>query len=122
MEQNVGIRKKYANLNKEIGESLKSRKIDIEGILEKYVSGRDKEHIKILYRVNDEELSFILTRYITDEHRKKRKESMKKKAIGEKISSNLMGLSNEQRKKIECIPIEDAIALVEGNGEGEREE
>lgn len=105
------IRESYAQVNKYIKERLKRKQVNIPKIMELYSEGVSEDNIRILHRITQEELGYILRNYMTLEIIKQRKES--KKRLDGKVS-NLMGLSKKQQKEDnEILSIEEALALFE---------
>ena len=74
----------------------------------------DKEHIIVLYKLNPEELSYILNRYTTKYILDKRTQAREK--LGEKFCYNMMGLPKKQQKDKDdekVLTMEEALALFE---------
>lgn len=112
----MDIRNRYTQINTRLEQEIKQKNIDIKKVLEQYSLGMSMTHIKILYRLNDEQMSFILNNYVSDELRQKRKEG--KNLLNNTFykNSNIMGLSKQQQT-IDKLPLSKAIALVEGKNE-----
>lgn len=105
------IRVKYEHINRAIKNNIKRKNINIPQILEKYSEGISEDKIMIVYRLDKEELSYILSNYTTAEIIEKRKKSQKL-LVGNMY--NLMGLSKEQQKEDEeVLSIQEALALFE---------
>lgn len=105
------IRENYAQVNKRIKESIERKQVNIPKIMELYSEGMSEDNIRILHRITQEELGYILRNYMTAEISEQRKES--KTRLDGKIC-NLMGLSKAQQKEDDkVLSIEEALALFE---------
>ena len=106
------IRRYYEAKNREIEEKLNKRNVDFNQIIKSYEEGMDDNHIMVLYKIEQDELSYILNRYTTRKVINKRKESIKK--LEGKNTCNMMGLSKKQQKEEgEVLSIKEALALFE---------
>lgn len=120
MQQGKGIRKFYAEEIRNIKERINRKKIDVQKVMESYASGMGEEHIKILYKLDKDELSYILRNHLTQDIISARKKSQE---VFNNFNLNLMGLPVEKSKKKETrLTLQEAIAIVEGKREGSREE
>ena len=110
--ENIIIR--YAHIRQAVKENIERKNIDISKIIESYSKGMAEERIKILYRLEDLEFSYILSNYITPEIIERRNE-LRETLNGK--NCNLMGLPNyaRQTEKEPVLTIKEAIALVEGH-------
>ena len=108
------IRTKYAHIKQAIKENIERREIDIPKVIRSYAQGMSKERIQILYRLEDVELSYILSNYVTFEVIEKRNQL---RTILNGKNCNIMGLPNYARKTDQepVLTIQEAIALVEGH-------
>ena len=105
------LRVKYEHINRAIKNNIKRKNIDIPQILEKYSEGISEDNIRMVHRLDKEELSYILRNYTTAEIIEKRKKSQK---LLDGKMYNLMGLSKKQQKEDEeVLPIKEALALFE---------
>ena len=102
--------------NAKIKRILTARNIDIDGIIKQYTSGLSLRNLKILYKLNDEQLSYIFDNYITKKMEKIREKNIKK---WENLRFNMDIPAdkedvNELRKRMA-----EVIDLVEGKEERE---
>ena len=108
---NGRYKKIYAQKNTAIKRSLKARNVDISKVLEKYSEGISEYHIKILYKITEDELSYILSNYLSSEIVTQRNENKKK--LNDR-SCNYMGLTKQQQEDNENpLSIKEALALFE---------
>lgn len=106
------IRKNYAHINNAIKKNLELKNVDISKVIEKYAEGIAEDNIRILYKLTQDELSYILSKYVTPkiiERRTKNRNVLNVKGC------NYMGFSKKQQKEDdkEVLSIEEALALFE---------
>ena len=104
------IRENYSQVNRRLKENIERKQVNINKIMELYSEGMSEDNIRIIHRITQEELGYILRNYLTVEIIEQRKES-KSRLDG---IDNLMGLSKKQQKEDdEILTMEEALALFE---------
>lgn len=104
------IRENYSQVNRRLKENIERKQVNINKIKELYSEGMSEDNIRIIHRITQEELGYILRNYLTVEIIEQRKES-KSRLDG---IDNLMGLSKKQQKEDdEILTMEEALALFE---------
>ncbi len=108
---------RYPHISKALRIKFERVNINIDDLLEDYEIGRRPEVIQLKYKINEEQLNVVLKACLIPEIRQKRKEQLKRR------ESNLYAVKiGTPDDEIERIPLNKAIALVEGEKEEEEGE
>lgn len=108
----------YPEIISQIQKRLRNKTIDISEIIERYKNGMSIEYIKVLYRLNEEEMEYISSKYISEAIKDTRNRNIEKLSKG--YTSALPKESLEDYKppknKLEAyLNVQKAIKIVEGD-------
>ena len=107
----------YPEIINLIQKRLRNKSIDIYEFLEKYKTGMSIEHIKVLYRINEEEMEYIRSKYVTEmieTTRESNIEKMKKVNVLALPKEDLEGYKSPKNRVEAYLNLQDAIKIVEG--------
>ena len=107
------IRAVYAKINQQIKLNIERKNVNIKELIDKYEKGMSDGHIRIIYKLNEEEMGYILRNNLTPRIIKNRQETIRKL---DTFKMNMMGLKNEDVDNSK-LTLQDAIDLVEGNND-----
>ena len=103
------LRAVYAKINQQIKLSIERKNVNIKELIEKYEKGMSDGHIRTIYKLNEQELSYILRNNLTPRIIKNRQEVINRL---DSFNLNMMGLPKEDNNT--KLTIQEAIELVEG--------
>ena len=107
----------YPEIINLIKKRLRNKSIDIFEFLEKYKTGMSIEHIKVLYRINEEEMEYIRSKYVTEmieTTRESNIEKIKKVNVLALPKEDLEGYKSPKNRVEAYLNLQDAIKRVEG--------
>ena len=108
---------KYPVIISQIQKRLSDKSIDISDVIERYKNGMGIEHIKTIFKLTEDEMEYIRSKYISETIENTRKLNVEKwsKGYTSALPKEDLGDYKPPKNKLEAyINLQNAIKLVEG--------
>ena len=109
---------RYPEIISRIYKRIINKNIDITELLEKYKSGMGIEHIKAIFKLTEEELEYIISKYVSEAIETNRKNNLDKwsKIHVEALPKDDLEGYKPPKNKVEAyVNLQEAIKRVEGD-------